>query len=103
MADPIAPIAAAVIRPIEPGTLKSATGPSAAPQGFAEMLKDIVAQAQETQRAAETATTDFATGKTTDVAGTMIAVERASISFSLMLQVRNRLLEAYQEIQRIQA
>jgi len=36
------------------------------------------------------------------VTATMVAVERASISFALMLQVRNRLLDAYQEIQRMQ-
>jgi flagellar hook-basal body complex protein FliE len=103
MADAIAPITPSVIRPIEPAGAKAAGAPGAGPSGFADMLKDLVAEVQNTQRVAETASQDFAAGKTTDVAATMIAMERASVTFSLMLQVRNRLLEAYQEIQRIQA
>lgn len=101
MADLIAPISTAPIRPIAPAGTPAGAAPAAG-GGFADTLKDVVAQVQQTQREADTATQDFATGKTTDVAGTMIAVERASITLSLMLQVRNRLLEAYQEIQRIQ-
>jgi flagellar hook-basal body complex protein FliE len=95
--DPIAPIAE-VVRPIAP----IGTGPSGAPGDFAATLKGAIAEVQRTQATAETAARDFALGKSTDVATTMIAVERASVTFQLMLQIRNRLLEAYQEIQRIQ-
>jgi flagellar hook-basal body complex protein FliE len=102
MADFIAPITPAAIRPIEPAGLRAAGAPAPAAENFADMLKGLVGEVRETQRAAETASQDFATGKTTDVASTMIAVERAQITLSLMLQVRTRLLEAYQEIQRMQ-
>jgi flagellar hook-basal body complex protein FliE len=40
-------------------------------------------------------------GETRDVAGTLIAVEKANLSFQLTLQIRNKLLEAYQEIVRM--
>jgi flagellar hook-basal body complex protein FliE len=103
MADFIAPVSAATIRPIEPAGAARPSAPAAASQSFADMLRSLVGEVQETQRVASTAAQDFATGKTTDVAATMIATEQAAITFSLMLQVRNRLLEAYQEIQRIQA
>ncbi len=98
MAEPIAPISA-TFRPIEP-----VTGERVAPSGaaFADTLKTAMADAGAAQQAADAAARDFAAGKTADVAATMIAVEQAAISFQLMLQVRNRLLEAYQEIQRIQ-
>jgi flagellar hook-basal body complex protein FliE len=96
--DPVGPIGAAVIRPIAPvGGPGRPTGP-----GFAETLKQAVADVTRAQQEAETAARAFATGQTTDVAATMIAVERANVTFQLMLQIRNRLLEAYQEIQRVQ-
>jgi flagellar hook-basal body complex protein FliE len=40
-------------------------------------------------------------GRTQDVAGTLIAVEKANLGLQLALQVRNKLLEAYQEILRM--
>jgi len=98
--EPIAPITG-VSRPIAPVEL----GPVAttgAGKGFAALLKDAVGEIARTQQAAEAAAESFAAGRTTDVASTMIAVERAAITLQLMLQVRNHLLEAYQEIQRLQ-
>ena len=99
MADPIAAISSTAIRPIPPvgGTREPAAG-----EGFGDVLKAALHDVADTGRAAEQASQDFVTGRTTDVAATMITVEKAQLQFSLMLQVRNRLLEAYQEIQRIQ-
>jgi flagellar hook-basal body complex protein FliE len=99
MMDPLSSIAAP--KPIAPIAVPGA--PAASGPGFAAMLKDALGQVQKTQEAAATATTDFATGQSTDVAGTMIAVERANITLQLMLQIRTELLQAYQEIQRMQA
>jgi len=98
MADPISAISTS-IRPIAP----IATG-AVAPEGpaFADTLKNLMTEVVGSQRAADTAAQAYATGRTTDVTATMVAVERASISFALMLQIRNRLLDAYQEIQRMQ-
>ena len=98
MADPILPISATGIRPIEPVTVDRA-----APGSFAETLKGMLGEVGRTQGEAEAASQDFVAGRTTDVASTMIAVERAAITLQLMLQIRARALEAYQEIQRIQA
>ena len=98
--DPLAPLSVTP-RPIAP-IAPPGPAPSSAGSGFVSLLKDAVAELARTQKEAEAATTAFATGRTTDVASTMIAVERASITFQLMLQVRNRLLEAYQEIQQLQ-
>lgn len=102
MADPIAPIRVP-LPPVEALGGRADVRPGgASPTGFADTLRGVLAEVTESQRAADAAARDFATGKTTDVAATMIEMEKASISFALMLQVRNRLLEAYQEIQRIQ-
>jgi len=102
MADPIAPIPVS-LPPVEAPGGRAAARPAPGPaSGFADTLRGVIAEVTESQRAADAAARDFATGKTTDVAATMIEMEKASVSFALMLQVRNRLLEAYQEIQRIQ-
>jgi flagellar hook-basal body complex protein FliE len=98
MAEPIAAIAASV-RPVAPVPL-----PAASPQGaqVLDTLKGLIGEVEGAQKSAEEAARSYATGQATDVTATMISMERASITLALMLQVRNRLLEAYQEIQRIQ-
>jgi len=98
MVDPIAAVSA-TIQPIAP-----IAAPAAAPEGprFVDTLKGLIGEVEQAQRTAEEAAQAYATGKATDVTATMVSMERASITLALMLQVRTRLLEAYQEIQRIQ-
>ncbi len=98
MTDPIAPIAAAV-RAIAPvGEAAAGTqGPT-----FVDMVKGMLGEVDQAQRTAEEAAKSYAAGRTTDVTATMVAMEQASVTFALMLQVRNRLLDAYQEISRLQ-
>jgi flagellar hook-basal body complex protein FliE len=97
MTTPIGAISGS-IPPIAP---VPATGRTTAP-GFVDTLKGLVGEVEQAQKSAEEAARAYATGQTTDVTATMIAMERASITLALMLQVRTRLLEAYQEIQRMQ-
>ena len=91
------------IGPIEgPAPLPRTTGPARPGKSFGETLSESIAQVNELQKAAETAAQDLAVGKSKDIAQTLIAIEKASISFQLMMQVRNKLVEAYQEVMRIQ-
>ena len=91
------------IGPIEgPAPLPRTTGPARPGKSFGETLSESIAQVNELQKAAETAAQDLAMGKSKDIAQTLIAIEKASISFQLMMQVRNRMLEAYQEVMRMQ-
>lgn len=98
MADPISAIVGG-IRPVDPLAVKASapTGPS-----FADAFKDAIGEVERMQQVADAATGDLATGRSTDIAATMIAVQKADVTFQLMLQIRNRLLEAYQELQRVQ-
>ena len=100
MTDAIAPISSQ-IRPV--AALAAGAG-AAASEGpaFADTLKNLMGEVVKSQDAANQASQAYATGNSTDVTATMVAVERASITFALMLQIRNRLLDAYQEIQRMQ-
>jgi flagellar hook-basal body complex protein FliE len=68
--------------------------------GFGDLLRRAVGQVNQLQKAADTATQEFSVGHTQDVASTLIAIEKANLGFQLTLQIRNKLLEAYQEIMR---
>lgn len=70
--------------------------------GFAKTLSESIAQVNELQQQADLKSQELATGKTEDIAGVMIAMEKADIALRLMMQVRNKLLESYQEIMKTQ-
>jgi flagellar hook-basal body complex protein FliE len=87
-----------------PGTAGvGAAGPagSAAP-GFVGTLKDAIAKVNEVQVEATQAVEKMATGENQNVHQTMIALQKADISFQLMMQLRNKIVTAYEEIQRMQ-
>ncbi|MCF8143258.1 MAG: flagellar hook-basal body complex protein FliE [Deltaproteobacteria bacterium] len=69
---------------------------------FGSMLSEAIDGTDRLRKTADTAISDFASGKETDIHKTMIAMEKASISFKLMMQVRNKVIAAYQEIMRTQ-
>ena len=69
--------------------------------GFGQALRAALGKVNELQSEGKRAAEDFSLGRTQDVASTLITIEKASLGFQLALQVRNRLLEAYQEILRM--
>jgi flagellar hook-basal body complex protein FliE len=76
----------------------SAAGVERAPQPFAVALSQAVSQVNAAQADASTASAAYERGDTTDVAAVMLARQRASVGFEATLQVRNKLLSAYQDI-----
>ncbi|MFI8479417.1 flagellar hook-basal body complex protein FliE [Pseudomonas sp. NPDC078700] len=76
----------------------SATPESGAPS-FSEMLGQAVGKVNETQQASNQLATAFEMGKGgVDLTDVMIASQKASVSFQAMTQVRNKLVQAYQDI-----
>jgi flagellar hook-basal body complex protein FliE len=69
---------------------------------FSDMLKQSISDVDRLEVEAEQAVQDFALGKTSGVHETMIALEKADISFQLLMQVRNKLISAYETIMRTQ-
>jgi flagellar hook-basal body complex protein FliE len=69
---------------------------------FAEALARAVQRADELQRRADAAAAALADGRTDDVHAVMVAMEEANLALQLAIQVRNRLLESYQELVRMQ-
>lgn len=69
---------------------------------FSEMLKDSIAKVGELQKDASEQTEKLVKMEGQDIHNTMIAVEKADMSFQLMMQIRNKIINAYEEIMRIQ-
>jgi len=69
---------------------------------FGKALQESLEQVNRLQLEADTNINDLATGKRTDIHQTMIAVEKASVSFELMMQIRNKVISAYDKIMRTQ-
>ena len=69
---------------------------------FGEMLKTSINEVNQAQVSADRAAEQIAAGETKNLHGAMIKLEEADISLRLMVQVRNKAVEAYQEIMRMQ-
>ena len=66
---------------------------------FAAMLKQSIDSVNQTQQSANSLSKDFETGKAdVSLAEVMIASQKASVSFQAMLQVRNKLVDAYKDV-----
>ncbi len=70
--------------------------------GFVETLRGAMDQAEQVQGTADAKVATLLEGNGIDVHSAMIAVEKADLSFQLMMQVRNKIVAAYQEISRMQ-
>ncbi len=78
-----------------------ATGKTGGP-GFLDSLKSAIGNVNDAQKEAGRAVDALMTGDTQDIHRTMVALQQADVSFQLMMQVRNKLVTAYEEIQRMQ-
>ncbi|MEO7385626.1 MAG: flagellar hook-basal body complex protein FliE [Gammaproteobacteria bacterium] len=66
---------------------------------FSQVLQQSITKVNEQQATANNLITDFQTGTgSASVAEVMISMQKASLSFTAMTQVRNKLIDAYQEI-----
>jgi flagellar hook-basal body complex protein FliE len=71
-------------------------------KGFGQMLTDSLEKVNELQHKADVSIKELAAGRTKNIHETMLAIEQADASLKLMVQVRNKVLEAYKEIIRMQ-
>jgi len=70
--------------------------------GFVNTLQQAISKANDIQLEAGHATEALMTGQTQNIHQTMVALQEADVSFQLMMQIRNKLVSAYEEIQRMQ-
>ncbi len=78
------------------------TEEAASGKTFQETLKESLEKVNELQKEADEAVKKLATGNGGNIHETMLAIEKADVSFRMMMQVRNKIVEAYQEIMRMQ-
>jgi flagellar hook-basal body complex protein FliE len=68
---------------------------------FGDILAESIQKVNHLQKEADEAIQGLTTSSRPDVAQTMVAVQKASLSFQLMTQVRNKLVQAYEEVMRM--
>ncbi|TET32132.1 MAG: flagellar hook-basal body complex protein FliE [Planctomycetota bacterium] len=93
-----------MIRPIQPsgdpgkskGLDKTADGKS-----FQDVFNEAINRVNELQLGANKAIQDIATGDAEDLTEVLNQVKQAELAFDLLMQIRNRLIDAYEEINRM--
>ncbi len=83
------------------GLTDSAAKPSAG-EGFGDALKDATKQVSQMENKANEMAQKVASGDIQDLHNAMIEMNKASTALELTVQVRNKVIEAYQEIMRMQ-
>jgi flagellar hook-basal body complex protein FliE len=68
---------------------------------FSETLRGIIEQVDGTHKASVEATKDFIAGKNVNLHEVMALGEEAQLSFQFLMEIRNKLVEAYQEVSRM--
>jgi len=70
---------------------------------FSKVLMESIEKVNDLQKQADDAIDELAVGDSKDIVQTMMKMEKADVSFRLMMQVRNKILQAYEEVMRMQA
>jgi flagellar hook-basal body complex protein FliE len=78
------------------------SAPTSGQVSFDQWLHQSLGKVNQLQQQAGDAAQKLTTGENKDIHGTMIAMQKADIATSLMLEVRNKLISAYDEIKRMQ-
>lgn len=101
---PVPPVNTAIAGAMEAVRLDGAGAAADAPAraGFADALSQALESIASRQKDAEAKVAEFASGNTDDVAGMLVAINKAGLSLQLGLEVRNRVMDAYHEVMRMQ-
>ena len=87
--------------PMQIGKKKSVLNAPEAPS-FSDTLSGFIKDVNHMQKHADKSIEKMVAGEITDVHQVMVAVEEANTAFSLMMELRNKMLDAYQEVMRMQ-
>jgi len=94
---PISPIRPAALPAIEPLAPSKSSG-----GGFQAMLSEAMGHVEQFQQNSQNAIGKFLSGEDEEVHKVALATQQAELSFDLFLQVRNKVISAYQEVMRMQ-
>lgn len=76
--------------------------PKSNSESFGKIFKEMVSDTNQLQMEAGKLAEKFALGEISDIHEVMIAAEKAGVAFELVMAIRNKLIEAYQELMRTQ-
>ncbi|HWL14702.1 MAG TPA: flagellar hook-basal body complex protein FliE [Opitutus sp.] len=76
--------------------------PAAPHDGFGSMLDGLVGTVTAKQEVAQAMTRKVLLGESDQLHQSVLAMQEASVAFSLMVEVRNKVVESYQELMRMQ-
>ncbi len=91
-----------IITPLRNTGVRPKNTKGASTANFSDHLKKYMAEVNELQHEADKQIEDLASGQGAGLHETLIAVERANISFRMMMQLRNKIISAYEEVMRMQ-
>ena len=98
----ISPIQPSSIRPIEAPIEIGGAAPASGSSEFGNILQGAIDQVEGASKNANQSVQQFLSGDGEDLHSTVLAVQRASLEFDMLMQVRNKVISAYQEIMRMQ-
>ena len=87
---------------LQPRGPQSPAAPGTPVQGFGRMLEEALGDVNQQHLDADRAVADLVSGKSQDVHNVMIASQKADVGFQLLMQVRNKVVSAYETIMRMQ-
>ncbi len=98
MAGPVSPIRF----PTAANLTAAAFRPAGMSSGFGAVMKDAVDRVESFHREAGSQVEQLLGGESEDLHGAILATQRADLAFELFTQVRNKVVQAYQEVMRMQ-
>jgi flagellar hook-basal body complex protein FliE len=92
------------LSPLKPLADLGQTGSEGAAEGpvFSDILKQALQEVDAAQHTAEQEVRNLMTGESTDMHTAILAVQKADVSFQMMMAVRGKLIDAYREVMRMQ-
>ncbi len=90
------------LAPVSTSANTTVEGSQNSGESFGSLIKDAVESLDGSQKGAEQEISKAVTGESTDLHKTIISLQSADLKFQLGLQVRNKLIGAYEEVMRMQ-
>ncbi|NNU89409.1 MULTISPECIES: flagellar hook-basal body complex protein FliE [Anoxybacillus] len=87
---------------LSPAVQQQTIKPAEAQRAFSQFLKEAIQEVNKQQIQSDQLTMKLARGENVDLHNVMIASQKASVSLQLAIEVRNKVVEAYQEVMRMQ-
>jgi flagellar hook-basal body complex protein FliE len=95
-------IPTSVLPPSQNGIASAAQEKNDSKATFGQWLEQSLGEVNQLQQASNDAMQKLVAGETQDIHGTMIAMQKSSIAMELTVEVRNKIISAYEEIKRMQ-